>query len=46
MKREPSGLRLSGPLALVCAIVVFVAALVDAERELSPTLAPIASIAR
>lgn len=44
MKPESSGLRLSGLPALVCAIVVFVAALVDAERELLPTFAPVVPV--
>ena len=45
MKHDhPSG-HLSGALALVCAIAVFLAAIVDVDRESAPEVATVVQVA-
>lgn len=46
MQNESSSERLSGPLALCCAIAVFLAATLDLERDAPPAVAKAAQVAR
>ena len=46
MQDESSSERLSGPLALCCAIAVFLAATFDLERDDAPAVAGVVQVVR